>query len=129
MARSLLCHNPCMSSLESSPDTHRTPAVTPVDRRQRIRYECTGLIDVYRTNGPRYVRIGAGLVENISEGGLRLQMDMGFAPGTQLRLRNRYVDFTAVVRYTERQPVGYFMGVEFVGTSRSSGSDAWADLQ
>jgi hypothetical protein len=121
------CLHVCMitQDIQSVPN----PEATPVDERRRhLRHEWAGIIDVHRTTIPQASRIGPALVENISTGGLRMTMDLGIAPGTQIRLRNRYVDCLAVVRYSESHALGYFVGVEFAQPLPPSLMEYWANV-
>ena len=102
---------------------------TSVDeRRRQIRHKWAGIIDVHRTTNPQASRIGPALVENISTGGLRIRMDLGIAPGTQIRLRNRQINLLAVVGFTQTDASGCFAGVDFAQRLLRVSAEYWSDV-
>lgn len=83
-------------------------------RHKRTPAPVVGLVDVFRfasAGGKR--RVGPSLLEDTSEGGLGIRMDFPIPVGTVLYLTNRFVTYTAVVRYCAPVEVGYRLGLEF----------------
>jgi hypothetical protein len=84
-----------------------------VERRTQPRMLCADLVDVrWKDKGGRTRRSVANL-EDISQSGVCLQVDMQIPKDTVVRITYPRGEFLGQVRYCTYKEIGYFVGVEF----------------
>jgi PAS domain S-box-containing protein len=81
--------------------------------RRELRFECTGLVDVFACESGQLRACGSGLLSDISESGACIQMDAGLPPGTDILFKNRSVEVRALVRNVSGDGTVFKVGVEF----------------
>ncbi len=86
------------------------------DRRTKSRMLCADLVEIkYQSPLGTAQEITANL-EDISTNGVCLQTEEAFPIGTRLEIKHSRGQFSGEVRYCKFcEPVGYFLGVEFIG--------------
>ena len=83
------------------------------ERRTETRLLCADLIEVeWKDKNGRKRRAVANL-EDISQSGACLQLDLAIPLQSQVRIRYERGDLAGVVRYCVYREIGYFLGVEF----------------
>ena len=97
--------------------------------REQRKYErspapAVGLVDVFiddeKSTSRHKVRLGPSLLEDISQGGLAIQMDRAVGVGRVLYLSNRYVSYVARVCHCRPVGAGFRLGLEFVTKEESA---------
>ena len=94
------------------------------ERRTKPRMLCADLVEViYQCPAGTEQQTTANL-EDISTNGVCLQTEEELPIGTRVEIQHSQGQFSGEVRYCKYcEPVGYFLGVEFVGDSQ------WAQRQ
>ena len=83
------------------------------ERRNETRLLCADLVEVeWRDKNGRKRRSVANL-EDISQSGACLQLDLAIPLQCPVRIRYERGDLAGVVRYCVYREIGYFLGVEF----------------
>ena len=83
------------------------------ERRSETRLLCADLVEVeWKDKNSRKRRAVANL-EDISESGACLQLDLAVPLQTPVRIRYERGDLEGTVRYCVYKEIGYFLGVEF----------------
>ena len=86
------------------------------DRRTKPRMLCADLVEIkYQSQTGSEEMITANL-EDISSNGVCLQTEDALPIGTRLEIQHSRGQFSGEVRYCKFcEPVGYFLGIEFIG--------------
>ncbi len=90
------------------------------DRRMEPRLLCADLVKLtWREASGRQKELIANL-EDISRSGACLQTEIAIPPGTAVEIQHRSGTLAGRVRYCIYRDIGYFLGVQFEGSSRWS---------
>jgi hypothetical protein len=84
------------------------------ERRVETRMLCSELVEVFWVDPQGRRRKAVANLEDISAGGLCLQMDGPLRLDTVVRIRHPKGEFRGVVRYCLYREIGYFLGVQFL---------------
>jgi hypothetical protein len=103
-----------------------TQNTNPAERRKKIRYSVTDIIEIYVAVEGRFV--GFGVLGDISESGVAVALAVSIAPGTLVDLTNEKGTLRALCRHTMFSPPGYVSGFEFTGDPAPSAVHAWSPL-
>jgi PilZ domain len=90
------------------------------ERRTNFRMMCADVLEVSWTDQKGTKRSAAALLEDISETGACLQLEVPVAIGSEIRWSCPKQDLVGRVRYCDYQEMGYFVGVEFHAASKWS---------
>jgi hypothetical protein len=74
---------------------------------------CADLIDVWWLDQPGQTIKALANLEDISNSGACVQLDVPIPEGTLLHIRHSKVEFDGCVKYCVFREIGYFVGVEF----------------
>jgi c-di-GMP-binding flagellar brake protein YcgR len=89
-----------------------------MDKRRkdtRTAAESVGLINVLIQKKGAWEPVARAMLLDVSKGGVGIQMDQGIAPGTKVRLENRWVIYSGVVRHCTMGMLsaGFKVGIQF----------------
>lgn len=85
-----------------------------VERRVETRMLCSELVEVHWEDAQGRRRKAVANLEDISAGGLCLQMDGPIRLHTVVRICHPKGEFRGIVRYCLYREIGYFLGVQFL---------------
>ncbi len=90
------------------------------ERRSEVRMMCADMVEVYWKDEKGKRRRATGLLEDISPSGACLQLEVPVTVGAHIRWESPKKEFLGKVQYCVYREIGYFVGVEFVSTSKWS---------
>jgi len=86
-------------------------------RHQRRPAPDVGIVNVYRMIEGKRVFLCSSLLHDISESGVGIRTDEELTTGSELRLKNRAVEYDVKVMRCQAEADGFFIGLEFVKQS------------
>jgi len=92
------------------------------ERRTDFRMMCADMLEVSWTDRKGNTQSAAALLEDISQTGACLQLEMPVAVGSRIRWACPKQELAGRVRYCDYRETGYLVGVEFDATSKWSPS-------
>jgi hypothetical protein len=90
------------------------------ERRSEPRLLCADMVDVEWQDRSGRTRKAAALLEDIAASGACIQFETAIPLGTELKVSCAQGVLEGVVRYCVYREIGYFVGVQFSGSSRWS---------
>src|SRR5215471_13983263 len=90
------------------------------ERRTKARMMCADMVSVVWQDQSGKSRRAMGLLEDISESGACLQLEVSVPLGTPIQWSSPNQEFSGHVRYCVYREIGYFVGVEFNAASKWS---------
>ena len=93
---------------------------TMQERRAEVRMMCADLAEVFWRDRDGTTRHAVALLEDISQSGVCLQLEMPIPLGTAIRWEHPGQKFEGHVRYCAYREIGYFVGVQLQGDSKWS---------
>lgn len=95
------------------------------ERRAEVRMLCADLVDVRWHDGAGKRHKAQAVLEDISASGACLQFETPVPLDVVLHWGSPKKEFCGVVRYCTYREIGYFVGVQFDGTSKWSKKLFW----
>jgi hypothetical protein len=83
------------------------------DKRHDIRNQCADLLDIHWVDSRGKVHDEFAALDDISPPGACIKMDRRIKIGTIVDLKYPGGKFVGQVIYCKREPIGYYIGVEF----------------
>lgn len=83
------------------------------ENRPETRYWCSDLVKVSVKDKTRWKSAGVGVLEDISNSGACIQLDLPIKKGTPIRFRHPEWTGEGVVRHCEYREIGYYIGMKF----------------
>lgn len=89
-------------------------------RRSEVRMLCADMVAVCWKDGTGKVQRDTALLEDICPSGACLQLEAPVPLGSEFQWESSRRQFNGYVRYCVYREIGYFIGVEFLSTSKWS---------
>ena len=83
------------------------------EKRRDIRNQCADLLDIHWVDGKGKVHDEIVTLDDISPSGACIKMDRSIRINTVVDLKYPGGTFVGHVKYCKREPIGYYIGVEF----------------
>jgi hypothetical protein len=83
------------------------------DKRQDIRDLCADLLDIHWTDSKGKIHDEIATLEDISPSGACIKMDHRIKINSVIDLKYPGGKFVGLIKYCKREPIGYYIGVEF----------------
>jgi len=84
-----------------------------IDMRHDMRNQCADLLEVHWVDSKGKVHDEIATLDDISPSGACIKMDRRIKIKTVLDLKYPGGKFVGEVKYCKREPIGYYIGVEF----------------
>ena len=90
------------------------------DRRAEPRMMCADMVEVYWRDQAGKRRHVTALLEDIAASGACLQFETPVPVGAVVEWQSPKLEFRGTVRYCVYREIGYFVGIEFIASSKWS---------
>ena len=90
------------------------------ERSSEARMMCADMVEISWIDGSGNTGRAMALLEDISPSGACLQLDKAVPLMSEVRWRSPKQAFSGIVRYCVYREIGYFLGVEFEGSTKWS---------
>ena len=90
------------------------------ERRGEVRMLCADMVELRWKDATGKLRHATGLLEDICASGACLQLEAAVPRGAEVFWESPRQEFRGRVRYCVYREIGYFIGVEFISSTRWS---------